>query len=163
MLKFKLGKIVSAVGLKGELKVYPYTDYKERFEELSELYIGTEIYQIEKVRYSGQLAVLKFKGIDDRTAAEKKRGEFLFIDREKARKLPEDTYYIADLVGLTVIDETGRLIGKLTDVIQNPAQDLYEITTEEGKKALVPAVDEFVEAVDIEGGTVTLHLIDGLI
>ncbi len=163
MEQFKLGKIVSAVGLKGEFKVYPYTDYKERFEEMKELYIEKDLHIIEKVRYSGQLVILKIQGIDDRTSAEKMRGKYLLIDRENARKLPDDSYYIADLIGLAAVDENGAAIGTVSDVIQNPAHDIYEILAADGRKILVPAVDEFVLNVDLEGGFIVLHLIEGML
>ena len=108
------------------------------------------------------MVVLKVAGIDDRTSAEKKRGEFLLIDRDKARKLPQDTYYIADLIGLKAVDEHGNDIGTVSDVIPNPAQDIYEIRTDEGKTILVPAVDEFVLDVDLQSRIMKLHLIEGM-
>ncbi len=164
MEQLKLGQIVSVVGLKGEMKVYPYTDYRERFEELLEVMIGHATYKIEKVRYgNNNVVILKVAGIDDRTSAEKLRGSFLLIDKASARKLPDDTYYIADLIGLTVNTEDGTFIGKLTDVIQNKSQDLYEIQTGDGIKFLVPAVSEFILAIDIGQGIMKIHLIEGLI
>lgn len=164
MEQLKLGQIVSVVGLKGELKVYPFTDYKERFEELGELCIEDSVFRIEKVRYgNNNVVILKIAGIDDRTSAEKLRGSYILIDKKSARKLPEDTHYIADLIGLTVINEDGTRLGTLTDVIQNKAQDLYEIETVNKTKFLIPAVEEFVLAIDIKNGTMKIHLIEGLI
>ncbi len=166
--KFKLGQITSAVGLKGEVKVYPYTDYKERFEELTWLYIENEKVNIEKVRYQGDLAIIKFAGINDRNEAEAARQKYLFIDRENARKLPKDTYYIADLLGLLVLDENGQQVGTLVDIIQNTAQDLYEVEkpardSEKGERFLIPAVDEFIIAIDMEKRQMTVKLIEGLV
>ena len=83
MLKrFKLGQIVNAVGLKGESKVYPYTDYKERFEELDSLYIEDSLYKIEKVRYMGEMAIVKFEGVSDRNKAEALKGKYLYVQRK---------------------------------------------------------------------------------
>lgn len=164
MLKrFKLGQIVNAVGLKGETRVYPYTDYKERFEELPELYIEETVYTVEKVRYMGEMAVIKFKGVEDRTAAERLKGRYLYVDRENARELEEDEYFIPDMIEMEVADEDGRLLGTLIDVIQNTAQDLYEVkAADTGKLFFIPAVGEFILNVDLEKRRMTVRLIDGM-
>jgi 16S rRNA processing protein RimM len=162
MEQLKLGQIVNVVGLKGELKVYPYTDYKERFQELQTLQIGNSLLEIEKVRYNGPLVILKIKGIDDRSSAEKLKGAYIMINKADARILPEDTYYIIDLIGLTVMDEQEKIIGNVTDVIQHPSQDLYEIQLNEGPKFLIPAVEEFILSIDLDKGIMRVHLIDGL-
>ena len=161
--RFKLGQIVNAVGLKGENRVYPYTDYKERFEELKQLYIEDEIYEIEKVRYMGQMVIIKFVGISDRNAAEALKGKYLYIDRENARKLDEDEYFVADLIGMKVQDEAGNPVGTLSDVIQNTAQDVYEIELPEGKKFMIPAVGEFILDVDMDSRIMVVKLIEGMI
>lgn len=161
--RFKLGQIVNAVGLKGENRVYPYTDYKERFEELKQLYIEDEIYEIEKVRYMGQMVIIKFVGISDRNAAEALKGKYLYIDRENARKLDEDEYFVADLIGMKVQDGAGNPVGKLSDVIQNTAQDVYEIELPEGKKFMIPAVGEFILDVDMDSRIMVVKLIEGMI
>lgn len=161
--RFKLGQIVNAVGLKGENRVYPYTDYKERFEELKQLYIEDEIYEIEKVRYMGQMVIIKFAGISDRNAAEALKGKYLYIDRENARKLDEDEYFVADLIGMKVLDEAGNPVGTLSDVIQNTAQDVYEIELPDGKKFMIPAVGEFILNVDMDSRIMVVKLIEGMI
>ncbi len=161
--RFKLGQIVNAVGLKGENRVYPYTDYKERFEELKQLYIEDEIYEIEKVRYMGQMVIIKFVGISDRNAAEALKGKYLYIDRENARKLDEDEYFVADLIGMKVQDEAGNPVGTLSDVIQNTAQDVYEIELPDGKKFMIPAVGEFILDVDMDSRIMVVKLIEGMI
>ena len=164
MLKrFKLGQIVNAVGLKGESKVYPYTDYKERFEELDSLYIENTLYNIEKVRYMGEMAIVKFEGVSDRNAAEALKGKYLYVDRENARELDEDEYFIPDLIGLEIKDEKGGVIGKLSDVIKNAAHDVYEIEMPDGRKFMIPAVGEFVLDVDMDSRVMTVRLIEGMI
>lgn len=164
MLKrFKLGQIVNAVGLKGESKVYPYTDYKERFEELDSLYIEDTVYRIEKVRYMGEMAIVKFAGVSDRNGAEALKGKYLYIDRENARELGEDEYFVPDLIGLEVKDEDGKVLGELCDVIQNSAQDVYEIKMINGKTFMIPAVGEFILKVDMAERKMTVRLIEGMI
>ena len=160
--RFKLGQIVNAVGLKGETKVYPYCDYKERFEELESLFIEDEAAKIEKVRYQGELAIIKFENVSDRNAAEALKGKYLYIDRAHARTLDEDEFFIADLCGLEVVSEDENFLGTLKDVIQGSAQDVYEIEKPDGGVFLVPAVSEFVKKVDMKGGKVTIRVIEGM-
>ena len=162
MEKIKIGQVVNVVGLKGELKVYHYSDYKERFEELKKVYLEKVLYQITGVRYMKEIVILKVQGIDTRTEAEKHKGENIYIEQEDVRALPEDTYYIFDLIGLSVIDEKGQVIGTLSDVIQNSAQDLYEVERENKSKFLIPAVEEFILNINMESRTMTVKLIEGL-
>lgn len=163
MERIKVGQIVNVVGLKGELKVYHYSDYKERFEEIQEIYVEDTIYEILKVRYMKDMAILKLKGIDDRTKAETYKGKNLYILEKDMRVLPEDTYYVKDLKGLSVIDEEGTPLGVLSDVIQNRAQDLYEIEMENKNKFLIPAVEQFILKIDMESRTMTVKLMEGLV
>ncbi len=160
--RIKVGKIVSAVGIKGEVKVYPYTDYPERFEELEGVYTSGKWMTIEKVRYQKNMVIIKFAEIADRNAAEAARDSYLKIDRENLRELDEDEYFIFDLIGLEAYEEDGRHLGKVSDVIQNTSQDLYEITDDNGKKHLIPAVHEFITNIDINHGIMKIKLIEGL-
>lgn len=163
MDKLRLGKIVNAVGLKGELKVYPYTDYKEKFEYIGYVMIEGRSYNIEAVRYIKNMAILKLDGIDTRTEAEDFKEKELFIPREDAPPLPEDTYYVRDLIGLDAVDEEGRSIGSISDVIINSAQDIYMIWPHDGKREFpVPAVEEFIREINIEKGIIVVRLIEGL-
>ena len=163
MDKIKIGQVVNVVGLKGELKVYHYSDYKERFEELREVYLENKLYTITSVRYVKDLVILKLKGIDDRTGAEKHKGENIYIGKEDLRDLPEGTYHIFDLIGLQVMDEEGNTLGTLSDVIQNSAQDIYEIERENKGKFLVPAVEEFILDIDLKTKTMKVKLIEGML
>ncbi len=160
--RIKVGKITTAVGIKGEVKVYPYTDDSERFEELESVYAGDDVMDIDMVRYQKNLVILKFKGVDDRNAAEALRDRYLTIDRSELRELDEDEYFIFDLIGLEAVDREGNHIGVVSDVIQNTAQDLYEIKKDDGSKYLVPAVYEIVTDIDINSGIMKIDPIDGL-
>ncbi|MBR7148854.1 MAG: 16S rRNA processing protein RimM [Firmicutes bacterium] len=163
MEKIKLGQIVTAVGIKGEVKVYPYTDIPERFEEIDSLMIESKNAKINGVRYMKNMVILRLEGVDDRNAAEALRGKNLYIDRKDMWEMPEDTYLVKDLLGMTVMDPEGNRIGKLVDVIQNSAQDLYEIEREDGKKFLLPAVGEFVQTVNLNKRIMIVRLIEGLV
>ncbi|MCI9595996.1 MAG: 16S rRNA processing protein RimM [Firmicutes bacterium] len=163
MEKILIGKIVNAVGLKGEVKVYCYTDRKERFQELGQIWVEKTLCQIQRARYQGNVAILKLEGIEDRNQAEAQKNKGVFIEESQLDQLPEDTYYVRDLIGIQVLQEDGSLLGTLTDVIQNSSQDLYQVELENGKRVLVPAVREFVLDICMEERQMTVSPPDGLL
>ena len=163
---FEVGQIVNTFGIKGQLKVKPFTDDMERFEELKTVYIckKNEIkkVEIEDVKYNKQCVLLKVKGIEDLTEAEKYKGLFLKIDRKDAKKLPKDTYFIADILGLEVYTDEGELLGKVDDIFPTGANDVYVVKDELGKQILLPSIPEVLKEIDLEKGKVIVHLIEGL-
>ena len=159
--KIKIGQIVNAVALRGEVKVYNYSD-PDRYETLKTVLVEDERYEISKVSYRGGAVVLKLRGVDDRNAAEALKGKGLYILESELPELPEDTYYIRDLIGMEVRDEEGQKLGVMKDVLQNSAQDVYEIRLESGKTGYVPAVSEFVKDVDLKSRVVVIRPIEGL-
>lgn len=168
--KIRIGKIVNTQGLKGEVRVYPLTDYKERFEELEYVYIEgmDKKFEIEKVRYKKQLAIIKFKDLNSINDVENFKNMNITIDKSQLRKLPEDVYYIFDLIGSSVYDENNNFIGKLVDVIQNSAQDIYIVELDKNlnkksKKVMIPAVKEFIKSINIKNKTIIVRLIEGMI
>ena len=162
MERIKVGKIVSAVALKGEVKVYTYS-LPERYREIKMLYVEGSPHKIEKVRFQGPSVILKLSGIDDRTAAEACRQKDLYITEDELPELPEDTYYIRDLIGMQVVTEEGGVLGTLSDVLQNTAQDVYEVQREEGKSLLIPGVAEFIREVNLAERTIIVRLPEGLL
>jgi len=167
MEKIKIAKIVNAVGLKGEVKVYNYSDDRERFEKLEEVIVSGKTESVRKilgVRYQGNMVILKLEGVSDRNAAEALKEYDVYITEDDLRELPEDTFYVRDLIGMKVIDdgEYGE-IGILRDVIQNTSQDIYAVRTEAGKDVLIPAVKEFIREVDMEKRVIRTTLIPGFI
>ena len=163
MEKINIGKIVKAVALKGEVKVHTAAGKNGRYGELESVYINGEEYTIEKVRYQGDMAIMKLKGIDDRNAAEAMKGMEIYVEEEDLPELPEDTFYIKDLIGSAVIDEkTKNQVGTLKGVITNTAQDVYEINVS-GNIVMVPAVKEFIKSVDIENKQIVINFIEGML
>lgn len=163
---FEVGQIVNTFGIKGQLKVKPFTDDMERFEELKIVYIckknEMKKVEIEDVKYNKQCVLLKVKGIEDLTQAEKYKGLFLKIDRKDAKKLPKDTYFIADILGLEVYTDEGELLGKVDDIFPTGANDVYVVKDELGKQILLPSIPEVLKEIDLEKGKVIVHLIEGL-
>lgn len=159
----KIGKITAPVGVKGEVRVYPYTDKQTRFSAVKELFVGNERAVIESVRYQKDMAVIKLDISPDRNAAESLRGKELFLDRKDLWEIPEGTYFVRDILGSEVRDEDGKHLGTLSDVIQNPAQDIYVIKDENGRESMVPAVKEFIKDVDTDNKIIVIHVIEGLL
>ena len=164
---FEIGQIVNTFGIKGFVKVNPFTDDLERFEELESVFVvkNKELIemQIEEVKYHKHLVLIKFKGIDDINMAEKLKSCYVKIKRENARKLPKDTYFIADLIGVKVYDEDGNLLGKVDDIYNNKVHDIYVIKDDLGKQILLPSTKEVIKQVDVEKDRIVVHLIEGLV
>lgn len=164
---FEIGQIVNTFGIKGFVKIVPFTDDLERFEELESVFVVKQKQliemQIEEVKYHKNLVLVKFKGIEDINMAEKYKGCYIKIKRENARKLPKDTYFIADLIGMDVYDEDGNLLGKVDDIFNNKSHDVYVIKDDLGKQILLPSTKEVIKDVDVENNKIIVHLIDGLV
>ena len=159
----KLGKITAPQGIKGEVRVYPYTDKPTRFSEIEAVLLNGRRCRIEKARYMKNMAILKLEGIDDRNAAETMRNRELLLPREELWKQPEYTYFVDDLVGCAVVSEDGAPVGTLKTIHSRPAQDLYEIERADGSSFLLPAVKEFIKDVKTDEKIIVIHLIDGLL
>ena len=162
MEKIKIGKIVNTVGLKGEVKVYNYSDSIEIYETIESIYVEDRLTVIENVRAQKNMVILKLEGADDRNAAEALRVKELYITEDDLPELPEGQYYVRDLIGMSVTEEDGNLLGHVTDVLQNTAQDIFEVESENGKKLLIPKVDQFVLDIDAEKREITVRLIEGM-
>lgn len=164
---FELGQIVNTFGVKGQLKVKPFTDHVEQFAELESILVVrnnemTEMKIIE-AKFHKDMVLLKLEGIDDMNAAEKYKGSYLKIRREDARKLEEGEYFIADIIGSDVYTDTGDYLGKVDDIYNTGAQDIYVVKDELGKQILLPSIKEVILNIDIENQKVTVHLLKGLI
>lgn len=161
---FTIGKIVNTHGVKGEVRVLPSTDDVKRFGKLKEVKVENRTmttYEIETVRYHKNFVLLKFKGIDTMNEAELLKNSLLKIDRKDALPLKKDEYYQCDLYGLRVVTDTGRDLGKLTDILMTGSNDVYVVRNEE-KEILIPAIKQCILKVDLEVGEMLVHLLEGL-
>ena len=163
---FEIGKIVNTVGLKGEIKIYPYTDDIYKFEDFDEILIEENNnkvpYEIESCRIQKNMVIMKLKDIKNINDAESLRDRSIYIKRSD-EDLPEGTYYIADLIGLNVYTDEGILLGVVNDIYNRGAQDIYEVKDESGKLILLPAIDEVLKDIDLENEKITVHIIKGLL
>lgn len=162
----KVGVISTTHGIRGEVKVYPTTDDPHRFEALASVLLdtGRELceLEIEKVRYFKQFVILKFRDVDNINDIEPYKGRSLYVTREFAAPLEENEYYVADLIDMEVFLEDESYFGKLRDVMETGANDVYIIDTEDGKEVLIPAIKDCIKKVDVENGKMTIHLLKGL-
>lgn len=156
------GKIVTTHGIRGEVKIMPYTDSPELLCEFDRLFIGkdkSELY-IERSRVAKNMVIAKIEGIDTVEAAEKYRNKVLFMHRDDL-ELDEDTYFIQDLIDMEVKDvDSGFVYGKITDVLQNGANDVYVIKGD--REYLVPAIPDVVISTDIDSNIMQIRPLDGL-
>ena len=163
----RVGVIANTHGIRGEVKVFPTTDEKERFKDLKKVILdmGKEqkVLEIQSVRFFKNLVILKFKGIDNINDIEMYKGKDLLVTREDAVPLEEGEYFIADLLDLDVYSDEDEKIGVLYDVIQTGANDVYVVKTEEGKEILLPAIDECILDIDLEESRMTVHIMEGLL
>lgn len=163
----KVGVITTTHGVRGEVKVYPTTDEPERFLELDYVLLdtGRELRKLEikNVKFFKNLVILKFKGVDNINDIEKYKGRDLWIPRKEGQELEEDEYYIADLLGMSVVLENGQEFGTLKDVMETGANDVYIIDSAEHGEVLLPAIKECILDVDLEKNVMTIHLMKGLI
>ena len=161
MQRLEIGQIVNTFGIKGLVKVKPFTDDITRFDNLKKVYIDNKQYEIEDVKYHKEVVLLKLKGVDKIEQAENLRNYYLEIDR-KDGILEDGAYYIVDLIGLEVFEDKGNLLGKLDDIYNTGSNDIYVVKDEQGKQILLPAIKEVIKEIDIENRKIIVHLIKGL-
>lgn len=157
------GKIVNTHGIRGEVKIMPYCDSPELLCEFDRLFMGKsleEVY-IERSRVQKNMIICKIEGVDTPEEAEKLRNKMLYMHRDDL-ELDEDTYFIQDLIGMTVKDaDTGEIYGIIDDVFQTGANDVYSIKNGD-KSYLVPAIADVVITTDIDSGIMTIRPLEGL-
>lgn len=162
----EVGKIINTHGLRGEVKVAPWTDSPDVFEDLEILYIenGNEkkALEIKAIKYQKNNLIVKFKEFNDINEAEVYKNSVLYAKRDALGELPEGVYYIADLIGMTVKDESKQVIGRLADVFKTGANDVYTIRREGKKDLLIPVIDDVVLSVDTKLREVIVRLLPGL-
>lgn len=163
----EIGQIVNSYGIKGFLKVVPYTDDITRYSNLKEIYIEKnkkfEKMEIEEVKYHKNLVLLKLKGIDDINETLKYKNCYIKIDRKDAVDLPENSYFIVDLINIEVYTEEDKYLGKIIDIFPTGSNDVYVVKDELGKQILLPAIREVIKKVDIENKKMIVHLLEGMV
>ncbi len=154
MRELVVGEILKPQGIRGEVKVKPFTDSAETFRSFKRVFLGEEEYKVLSVRTGDGFVYLGLRGIADRNAAELLRGKKLTVPRDEAPALPEGSYYIADLLGSTVKTAEGEILGTLKDITQ-AASDIYTLDMG-GRDVLFPAAKGVILQVDPAGKTIVV-------
>lgn len=162
----EIGQIVNTFGIKGMVKVKPFTDDIKRFDELKKIYVenskSKKEYEIEEVKYHKEMVLIKFKGIDNPEEAEYLRNSYLKVNRKDEPELQEGVYYIVDLIGLEVYSDEGELLGTVNDIFNTGSNDIYVVKDELGKQLLLPAISEVVKSINLQEKKIVVHIIEGL-
>jgi len=153
------GEIVNTHGIRGEVQIVPWADDAEFLRKFKTFYIDNKPVRVERSIVHKRRLIAKLEGIDDINAAMPLKGKVIFIDRADA-KLPKGRFFIQDILGARVVTETGESVGVLADVMDLPQGQVYVVRGE--TEHLIPAVPEFVRNVDVDGGAVTVRLIEGM-
>ena len=159
-----IGQITKPHGVRGELRVKPHTDEPERFTWLEQVYVGEtarSLMLVEKARVHQGMILLKFTAVNDRTAAEALRGEWLMVPEDEALPLAEGEYYLFQLEGLSVFTDDGEDLGVLTSIIETGANHVFVVQGAQGE-LLLPDIDEVVQEIDFENGRMVVKLLPGL-
>jgi len=162
----RIGKILKSQGHRGAVRVLPLTDFPERFQDMQRVRVklqdSTADYTLEEIKPHGKFLAIKFKEILDMDAAEKLKGSFIEVTRQELVPLQEGNYYIFDIIGMSVFDLAGTLLGEVTDVIQTGANDVYVVETG-GNPLLIPALKQVVKEIDLPGRRMLVELPEGLV
>lgn len=164
---YAVGRIVKAFGIKGDVVVAPMTDSTRRFATLKLAFLGTSETAVGEVSISRahiepRGVRLKIAGVNDRNAAEKIVGQLLFVDKRHRVRIPRGTYFVHDIIGMSVSDDQGRPLGTVKEVLRLPAHDVYVVSRDTGD-VMIPAVKEFIVGVNLSERRMTVHLIEGMV
>ena len=153
------GRIVNTHGVAGEVKIEVWLDSPQFLKSFKRCFIDSREVKLLSGRVHKGFLIAKLEGVEDVNAAMALKGRDVFIRRSDAR-LPKGAFFLQDIIGASVVDEQGREIGKLTDVMETPASNVYVVKGE--TEHLIPAVPEFILSTDAENGIITVHLIEGM-
>ncbi|MBQ3692529.1 MAG: 16S rRNA processing protein RimM [Clostridia bacterium] len=159
----EVGQIVSTQGLKGEMRVDPWCDGPEFVCMFDELYLENgDTIKITKSRVQKNVAIIKAEGIDTIEQADKMRRTVLYINRDDV-ELDDDVFFVQDILNCNVVDvDTKQSYGKITEVFKTGANDVYQVTDENGGNYLVPVIDDVVINTDIESGVIEIRPMKGI-
>ena len=148
---YLIATVTSVSGKKGAVKIISHSDYPERFFYLSKVYIDffgeKKLFFVERVRQNKNLFTLKFKNFNSDRDSEILVGKEIFVDEENLVRLPDNHFFIHDLIGSRVI-KNDKELGVIKDVLQYPANDVYVIEDSVGKEILLPAIIGFIDSFD---------------
>jgi 16S rRNA processing protein RimM len=155
-----VARVVSPQGNRGEVKAELITDFPDRFESTTAVYVGSDHrrFELEGYRVLERVVVLKLRGVESIDQAEQLRGELIEIPQEDAVTLPSGHYFWHQIIGLRVVTAEGEELGSLDDILETGSNDVYVVHGPRGE-SLIPAIKEVVKSIDLETATMTVHLL----
>ena len=153
------GKIVNTHGVKGEVKIQVWLDSPEFLKTFKKIYIDDKAVRVLSSRVHKNFLIAFLEGVNDVNEAMRLKNKTVYIDRKDA-KLPRGAYFLQDIIGATVFDQNGAEVGKLVDIMETPASQIYVVKGE--SEHLIPAVDEFILSVNADKGEIKVKLIEGM-
>lgn len=161
----EVGQIVNSYGIKGFLKVVPLVDNNNQYKDFKKLYIQEnkkiKELNVQEVKFSKNLILLKVEGIETIEEALKLKNFYLYAKREDI-KLEEGAYFIVDLIGLEVYTEKNKFLGRLIEVLQPGANDVYVVENDKKQQILLPVIPDVIKNIDILNKKIVVHLLEGL-
>ena len=158
----KIAKIVSAHGLNGEVKIFPYTDDLNGLKEYKKIYVDGEELEIISQKIASKFIVLKLKGFDYIDDVKRLIDKDVFIDKAQMPSLDEGEYYIHELIAMEVYSEADKFIGTVKDVMETSANHVL-VVDHDGKEALIPFVKAFIKELDLKHRKIKVKLIEGIL
>jgi len=163
--RLRVGIVGKAQGIKGEVRVHSVSNDVSRLLELHNVILKskkTEInYEVASARIQKDFCIMRFKGVEDRNTAEVLNGSEVLIKREDSAELEDNEFFVGDLIDSQVITDDGRNLGKLVDVYETGANDVYVVKNDD-KELMIPAIKDCIIKVDTENLIITVHLLPGL-
>ncbi len=165
--RFQVGEIAGAHGVRGDVKVFPTTDDPARFRKLKTVYIEQKNGVMKQTtasnaRFVGKFVVIHLDGVNTMDEARALMHRALWVDRKDAIKLPKGRFFIADLIGIRVIDENEEELGTFKDVLKTGANDVYVVERPDGKELMIPAIKDCILETNPEEGFMRVRLLPGL-
>jgi 16S rRNA processing protein RimM len=162
-----IGRISKPIGTRGEVRILPFTDDKQRFSDLQFVWMGeneevVEQREIRTVRIDAKHVVLSIRGVETVEKAEEFRDQYLFVPKENMVQLRKGSYFVDDVIGCEVVTEEQNVVGKITDLLSLPANDVW-VVRKGAKEILIPAVKAIIRHVDVEQKRITIHALEGLL
>jgi 16S rRNA processing protein RimM len=160
-----VGRVARPHGVRGEVLMQVLTDYPDRLAQIETLYLGDDHrpHRVERMRRHSKGMIVLFDGLHDRDMAEALRRLVVYVHVRDAVPLEDGEYYLFQLKDIRVVTDEGQELGRLVDVLETGANDVYIVATAEGGELLLPAIPDVIRQVDIPAGVMTVHLLDGLL
>jgi 16S rRNA processing protein RimM len=158
-----VARVLASHGIRGELKCAVLTDYPRRFATTTRVYLGPQHqpFVVQRARLQGRFVLLKLEGLESRDDADRWRNAIVQVPGAERVRLPRGHYFWEEIIGLDVRDEDGTRLGRVRDILQTGANDVYVVDAEPGE-LLIPAIKDVVKRIDPAKGEMTVRLLEGM-